>query len=1136
MGRLVGLLHSVRWEGKLHGYLGSIESITHPPPPDFLDSFRVGLRNPSDISPELFSWVPRPSRLYDIASVALASRDGLQDVDKYARISALLLDANFWTAEMVDDLSLGFRAVVSEVIAVIRRFPIPNLDKSLSELIGREDMRMMAPDTNKRLDYKDMCEWKKWSPWRNLEKPITFPTINPVPHFWKKPSSPPSQPVHTQNIRFSKDRRLEDVARILQYIEPVTLSVPSLQQDHNIPSRTNTYMGHLALRTLSLQLGFAMYTFRSRMAPEEGMVDKFALKTPICLFARLLPGKSLTKYEDPSLKKEWPTFHHGVASALMSIYPSDLSDIPVTSLHATGDRDPAHGGALLGMGLAGLMRRMTKFQAFRHLTEKENFTTIGILLGLSASHIGTESPDVLSVLLPFMPAFHPPDSIASALSPIVQSSALLGLGLLNLGSGKKRLADTMLRILSGITLSTTYNADACTEAYALSAGLAFGMIMIAKGAKTEQPGDVGTLKTFRKLIGDFEYSPILDRKKKPETVIDVNITSPAATIALGLMYFNTGRKDIINILEIPDSKVRLDYVRSDLVLLRTLARHLVMWEDISPSIEWINKSLPPLLAPRQDGMIWRDTELLLANWCIRAGSAFAMGLKFAGTGSHLAFTALKGMCAHFRAMMPQIRGRSLDATTRRHALRTCSNIAYISLCLVMAGTGNVEVHKKLRELHGIVGELITYGQHVAHHLALGLLYLGGGRYTVGTSPASIAVLIAAFFPIFPKDPSDNRAYIQAYRHLWVLAAEPRFVSTRSTDGSSVGAPIPIRVWTKDAPPPRQNWSAFNPIPELRHIKSISINGSLHFPNSFQPDPTKTNGYVYRSFLRNRTVYATPKRNPEAMWLPELDNFPFFVDESLLVEAAKEATVQAVEEKQINDHDSLLPANVVAYSLWNKFRRHDFTSTLLRSLIQSLATDDSLSLISPFHSLFDHAYDLSPTLSNSTTMEKIIQARHSGFLMEFYVSSGGEGGGELKTSLFDRYIRFPEIDDTWGRDKRHDKMASLSLFIERELENILVSSTSSRLTRDFITFLTSKQSHRYPADERRRADLLTLLWKLNVPTSFEQLEGMRKAVEEMEGEWEEKWDAVLAERWGMRGGVSFKVLREGWRMARQSEDF
>ncbi|KAH8914743.1 hypothetical protein BT69DRAFT_1357475, partial [Atractiella rhizophila] len=306
----------IRFGGK-ESYTGTWgESITHPPPPDFLDSFRVGLRNPSDISPELFSWVPRPSRLYDIASVALASPDGSQGADKYARISALLLDANFWTAEMVDDLSLGFRAVVSEVVAVIRRFPMPNLDKSLSELIGREDMRMMAPDTNKRLDYKDMCEWKKWSPWRNLEKPITFPTINPVPHFWKKPSSPPSQPVHTENIRFSKDRRLEDVARILQYIEPVTLSVPSLQQDHNIPSRTNTYMGHLALRTLSLQLGFAMYTFRSRMAPEEGMVDKFALKTPICLFARLLPGKSLTKYEDPSLKKEWPTFHHGVASAL----------------------------------------------------------------------------------------------------------------------------------------------------------------------------------------------------------------------------------------------------------------------------------------------------------------------------------------------------------------------------------------------------------------------------------------------------------------------------------------------------------------------------------------------------------------------------------------------------------------------------------------------------------------------------------------------------------------------------------------------------------------------------------------------------------------------------------------------------
>jgi anaphase-promoting complex subunit 1 len=41
-------------------------------------------------------------------------------------------------------------------------------------------------------------------------------------------------------------------------------------------------------------------------------------------------------------------------------------------------------------------------------------------------------------------------------------------------------------------------------------------------------------------------------------------------------------------------------------------------------------------------------------------------------------------------------------------------------------------------------------------MALGLLFLGGGQYTLSTSAHSVAALLCAFFPKFPTHSNDNR--------------------------------------------------------------------------------------------------------------------------------------------------------------------------------------------------------------------------------------------------------------------------------------------------------------------------------------------------------------------------------------------
>jgi anaphase-promoting complex subunit 1 len=82
-----------------------------------------------------------------------------------------------------------------------------------------------------------------------------------------------------------------------------------------------------------------------------------------------------------------------------------------------------------------------------------------------------------------------------------------------------------------------------------------------------------------------------------------------------------------------------------------------------------------------------------------------------------------------------------------------------------------------------------YGHHMALNMAVGLLFLGGGRFSLSTSNGAIAALLCALFPRFPTVASDNRFHLQALRHLYVLAAEPRCMEARDID---TGLPCYVR--------------------------------------------------------------------------------------------------------------------------------------------------------------------------------------------------------------------------------------------------------------------------------------------------------------------------------------------------------
>ena len=112
--------------------------------------------------------------------------------------------------------------------------------------------------------------------------------------------------------------------------------------------------------------------------------------------------------------------------------------------------------------------------------------------------------------------------------------------------------------------------------------------------------------------------PTLCCRIKEGDKVNVDVTAPGATLALALMFLRTNNASVADRLQVspppptappimvsrctppisltrththlqvPETNFMLAYVRPDLVLLRVLARNLVMWDSIVASDAWID--------------------------------------------------------------------------------------------------------------------------------------------------------------------------------------------------------------------------------------------------------------------------------------------------------------------------------------------------------------------------------------------------------------------------------------------------------------------------------------------------------------------------------------------------------------------
>lgn len=719
-----------------------------------------------------------------------------------------LMDKYGVNREYILDLPDGIALILWNCIFKCRTSPPVDWPESCFSLIGRQDLVSLTrkyqsastmPDLTNDNSLESAADANKSS--NNLGNRTN-----------SKSESKKSNNFNDEVIRllFPDDERVSEAQRMLSSSSPVIISLPPRQgsNEDEIREEQQRYLYTLNIRTMALPVGRGMLTMRtySPVIGESFNVPK------LCLSGRTPPGERTIDgpTQDPALC-QWPYFHNGVAAGL-TICASISNNVidstwinynrPKSSMNGQDPRDREsalsntqneHAGFLFALGLNGHLAKLSLMTIHDYLCLSNDYflTKVAILLGLSAAKRGSQDNNMIKVLSIHVDALLPPTSTELDVPPSVQVASLLGVGLLYEKSGDCHLSKVLLDEIERPPGPETDN-HVDRESYALTAGLAFGLVNLCRGSSSIG-NDIMSADQLRHYMLGGRKKPMSiaqrERYKTPSCqiregdFINTDVTSPGATLALGLMYHRSNNRSVAQWMLAPDTQYLLESIRPDLLILRMISYGLIMWSDIIPNRSWIESHIPKIVL---DNAFQRssntvsptiDFETMSQAYCnIVAGNCMAMGLKFAGSANRGAYKTVYKYTSMFIAMSEK---NTLSEQAGRSTIETCLNVLVVSLSLIMAGTGNLEVLRVCRYLRSRVSlSCVFYGSHMAVHMSLGLLFLGGCRYSLNTSPSAIAALVCAFFPKFPTHSTDNRYHLQAFRHLYVLAAEPRLLIPR----------------------------------------------------------------------------------------------------------------------------------------------------------------------------------------------------------------------------------------------------------------------------------------------------------------------------------------------------------------------
>ena len=455
---------------------------------------------------------------------------------------------------------------------------------------------------------------------------------------------------------------------------------------------------------------------------------------------------------------------------------------------------------------------------------------------------GTCDISVSKMLCLHIPSLIPQHFSAIDVASTVQSAAVAGAGLLYQGSSHRMMTEFLLNEIGKRPSSDVNVLD--RDAYTLSCGIALGMVNLCQGGSqntSEGSGSAGLSdlriddRLYRYVVGGIDDAEMRRRREESDRLslpststaqgnekcscvfegdsINTDVTAPGATLALGLIYMKSGNKTMSSAIALPDTNFLLEYVRPDFLMLRVIARALILWDEVKPTRDWVAKQIPAAVQNAYDHMRVVATRMSeepvhsqagdkdfdrqavrLIYTHVVAGACFALGLRYAGTANLDAVAAILERVMELKDLRDGNDPASCALRPPVPVLEMCLGCAALSLSMVLAGTGDLDTLRLFKVLRWRCDEEINYGNHMAYGEAIGLLFLGGGTCTLGREPEDIAALLMSFYPRYPSTTSDNQYHLQALRNLYALAVKRREIRAIDVDtGESVFVPVQVKI-------------------------------------------------------------------------------------------------------------------------------------------------------------------------------------------------------------------------------------------------------------------------------------------------------------------------------------------------------
>ncbi|KAL8949810.1 MAG: hypothetical protein Q9222_004112 [Ikaeria aurantiellina] len=643
-------------------------------------------------------------------------------------------------------------------------------------------------------------------------------------------------------MMFKDDQRFAEAARLVHPLTaPTARCVPDpAWSDTELLEAQQELVKVVATRTLSVSLGRGLIFYNARypLLTEKFPIHGFTLSC-------VMKPSNITVTADRNAyteeKVSWAFFHAGVEAGLSISKDAkgiDTSWILFNKPHELKNR---HAGFLLALGLNGHLKNVAKWVSYKYLTPKHAMTSIGFLLGMAASYIGSMDSNVTRLLSVHVTRMLPPGAAELNLSPLTQTSGIMGIGLLYCNTQHRRMSEIMLSEIENMDNeeNATPLEDFRDEGYRLAAGFALGYINLGRGRDLRGLHDMQIVERLLVLaIGT----------KKANLVHLLDKATAAATVAIALTFLKTGDATLAHKIDVPDTIHQFDYVRPDVLLLRTVARHLIMWDHIRPNAQWMQRQLPPAFRHRRqlDARNVSSQELPYMN--ILAGLCLSLGLRYAGSANPEVRSLLCHQLDQFMCMCRHSSTR-YDYRLTRITARNCQDTVALAAACVMAGTGDLQVFRRLRTLHGRTDAETPFGSHLAAHLAIGVLFLGGGTHTLCTSNIAVASLLCAFYPLFPNTVLDNKSHLQAFRHFWVLATEPRCLVVRDINTyQPLYFPITVRLRNGSTLPMTSPCL----LPELNSITTVATDDPAYWTITLDLAENPSHFSVMK---RHQTIYV-----------------------------------------------------------------------------------------------------------------------------------------------------------------------------------------------------------------------------------------------------------------------------------------